>query len=55
MAMEKKIVSLTFRSGFAISGSILQNGLITSKNLTKSDRKKKEKVTIINQHSVSPF
>lgn len=25
----------TFRSGFAISGRILQNGLITSKNLTE--------------------
>lgn len=26
----------TFRSGFAISGSILQNGFITSRNLTES-------------------
>lgn len=25
----------TFRSGFAISGKILQNGLITSRNLTE--------------------
>jgi len=27
---------LTFRSGLAISGSILQKGLITSKNLTET-------------------
>lgn len=27
---------LTFRSGFAISGSILQKGLITSKNFTET-------------------
>lgn len=31
---------LTFRSGLAISGNILQNGLITSKNLTETKRRK---------------
>lgn len=31
---------LTLRSGFAISGSILQNGLITSRNLTARKRRK---------------
>jgi len=28
--------ALTFRSGLAISGNILQKGLITSKNLTET-------------------
>lgn len=30
----------TFLSGFAISGSILQKGLITSKNLTETETTK---------------
>lgn len=31
----------TFRSGFAISGRMLQNGLITSKNFTEIQTKRK--------------
>lgn len=44
MPIEKKKIDeeLTFRSGLAISGKMLQNGLITSKNLTGIDLNEKK-------------
>lgn len=44
--------SLTFLSGFAISGNILQNGFITSRNLTASRMITLINHTFITQHSI---